>query len=219
MKIPRASSPRPRGFTLIELLVSVGIFMVVMLITIGALVGMADADRKAQSIQAVVDNLNFALDDMSRNIRTGMTYHCVENGIDPGGEPIGNLSLTSNCGFNGSSYMAFEGAGGSSSNPNDQIVYWFAPAATCGPGYTGGCIEKSVNSGQTFLPLTSPQVFIDSLRFYVTGTCPLTSGSGCAPDSLQPKAVIVLSAHIQLTAQTKTTIELQTTVTQRIFDQ
>ena len=68
----------PRGFTLIELLVSVALFSVVMLISVGSLVAMAEAARKAESIKSVLNNLNFAFDSMSRTIRTGYLYHCTD---------------------------------------------------------------------------------------------------------------------------------------------
>src|SRR5579872_2581420 len=118
MQVPK------RGFTLIELMVSVGLFMIVMLISIGALVSMANADRKAQSIQVVIDNLDFALDDMSRIIRTGTTYHCTDIAGDSIGS-MGNPATTQDCTNNGSSYIAVEGPNGDPNNSNDQIVYWF----------------------------------------------------------------------------------------------
>ena len=207
------------GFALIELIVSVGLFMAVMLVAVGALTSMAEADRKAQGIQAIVDNLNFALDDISRNVRTGTYFHCVDGGVNPNGEPLANLSVPGNCASSGSTYVAIEGSRGNSANQNDQIVYWYSSNCSGLSGYSGGCIEKSVNSGATFLPLTSPSVFVDALRFYVTGSCPLTSGAGCTPDALQPKAVAILSAHIPLNAGTQTNLNLQTTLTQRVYDQ
>lgn len=62
------------GFTLIEFLVAVGVFTVVMLISVGALLTMIDASRKTQSLESVVNNLNFALEGMTRNMRTGSNY-------------------------------------------------------------------------------------------------------------------------------------------------
>ena len=76
---------RPRGFTLIEVLVSTGIFTVVMVIALGALLAMVERDRKAQTLKTVINNLNFALDSMSRAIRTGEEYHC---GSSSGGDCV-----------------------------------------------------------------------------------------------------------------------------------
>jgi len=202
-----------RGFTLIEMMVSVALFLVVILIAVGSLVGMVDADRKAQSIQSVVDNLDFALDDISRTVRTGTVFHCVDGGTNPSAETAASMATVGNCSSSGSLYMAVEGSAGSRVNVNDQIVYWFAPQATCGAGFVGGCIERSINSGGIFLPLTSPNVSIDASHFYVIGA------SAGPIDHMQPKATMVLTAHILLSDGTQTTLHLQTTLTQRSYDE
>src|SRR3989338_2524865 len=51
-----------RGFTLVELIVSIGLFAIVMLISVGALLALTGANRKAQALQSVMNNLNVALD-------------------------------------------------------------------------------------------------------------------------------------------------------------
>ena len=64
------------GFTLVEMIVSLALFSVVAVIAIGALLKVIDANDKAQSIQSAVTNLNFALESMSRDLRTGTDYDC-----------------------------------------------------------------------------------------------------------------------------------------------
>ena len=64
------------GFTLIEMIVSLGIFAVVAVIALGALVQIISANKKAQTLLATMTNMNFALDAMSREIRTGTGYYC-----------------------------------------------------------------------------------------------------------------------------------------------
>jgi len=63
-----------RGFTLIEFIVAVAIFVVVVLIAAGALLSIIEANRKTQSSKSVINNLNFALEGMSRSIRVGTDY-------------------------------------------------------------------------------------------------------------------------------------------------
>ncbi|TSC84080.1 MAG: Uncharacterized protein G01um101417_349 [Parcubacteria group bacterium Gr01-1014_17] len=62
------------GFTLIEMIMSVAVFTVVALIAAGALLAIADANRKAQTFKSVVNNVNFALESVARNLRTGSAY-------------------------------------------------------------------------------------------------------------------------------------------------
>lgn len=59
------------GFTLIELLVAIGIFSVVVIIVAGAITSVISANRQAQVITSVVNNLNFTLESMTRAIKTG----------------------------------------------------------------------------------------------------------------------------------------------------
>ncbi len=190
----------PAGFTLIELLVAVALFSVVMLISVGSLVGMAEAGRKAESIKSVLNNLNFAFDSMSRTIRTGFLYHCTDGTGDTYGS-MGSPASAQNCPTFGSSYVAFEGSRGNITSAGDQIIYRLR----------NGRVEVSKNSGTTFLPLTAPEVTVQNLRFYVSGAA--------AGDGSQPHMVITLSGYIQVSALNRTSIQLQTTLTQRLYDQ
>lgn len=71
-----------RGYTLIELIVSVGLFSLVMLMASGAYLMMISSNRNAQGITTGIDNLSFALETMTRNIRTGTGYGCPIVGVD-----------------------------------------------------------------------------------------------------------------------------------------
>ncbi|MEL6804355.1 MAG: type II secretion system protein, partial [Bacteroidota bacterium] len=71
-----------RGFSLIELLVSVSIYIVVITMAVGTLLVLIDANAKAQNMQDVMTNLTFAIDSMTREVRTGRGYYCSDT--DPG---------------------------------------------------------------------------------------------------------------------------------------
>src|SRR3989344_6877449 len=101
------------GFTLIEIMVSVSVFAVVVIIAVGALISINDANRKVQSMRALMYNLNFALENISRTLRTGSSYHCGATG---------SIIAPQDCAVTGSDYIAFEGANGSGLNTQDQIV-------------------------------------------------------------------------------------------------
>ncbi len=82
----RYSRESDKGFTLIEIIVAVGLFTVVMTLASGAYLIMISANRQAQSVATGINNLSFALETMTRNIRTGTDYGCPTGGIDcPGG--------------------------------------------------------------------------------------------------------------------------------------
>lgn len=72
----------PSGFTLIEIIVAVGLFTVVMTLASGAYLVIINANRQAQSVATGINNLSFALETMTRNIRTGTNYGCPISGSD-----------------------------------------------------------------------------------------------------------------------------------------
>lgn len=62
------------GFTLVEMMVAVSIFVIVALIISGAYITLANIFRKVQTNRAVIDNINFAMDTMTLQIREGQNY-------------------------------------------------------------------------------------------------------------------------------------------------
>lgn len=184
------------GFSLIEIMVSLAIFSIVVLVATGALLSIINANKKTQALKAVVNNFNFALENMARNIRVGKNYHCDANIVpqkdrrdcpSPGWEPS----------------MVFKAA-----ETNFTTAYQL----------NNGAIEKHDNldnPNESFVPLTSPEVEITDLRFYVTGNAPGASG-----DNLQPKVRLVVKGKMKNNAKLKldTTFNIQTTLTQRVLD-
>jgi prepilin-type N-terminal cleavage/methylation domain-containing protein len=65
-----------RGYTLVELIVAIGLFAMIMVLASGAYLVMINASRQAQGTAAGIDNLSFALETMTRTIRTGASYSC-----------------------------------------------------------------------------------------------------------------------------------------------
>ena len=75
------------GFTLIELIVALGVFMMVMTITLSAFLNIIDIQKKTEAFRKVNDNLNFAMEAIMREIREGTKY-C------PSGCASGSFSFT-----------------------------------------------------------------------------------------------------------------------------
>lgn len=82
-----------RGYTLIELIVAVGLFALVMLLASGAYLMMIGLNRHAQGIATGINNLSFAVETMTRTIRTGSLYDCGGLGDCPSG--AGSFSFRS----------------------------------------------------------------------------------------------------------------------------
>lgn len=76
----RSKSRFGAGYTLVELIVAVGLFAFVMLLASGAYLIVIGANRQTQGIATGIDNLAFALETMTRTIRTGKDYSCNSAG-------------------------------------------------------------------------------------------------------------------------------------------
>ncbi len=94
---------RSRGYTLIELVIAVGLFAVIMMLASGAYFMMISISRQTQGIATGIDNLSFAIETMTRTIRTGTNYSC--NG---GGNGNGNGS---DCTSGGSTFHVVSSSG------------------------------------------------------------------------------------------------------------
>ncbi len=128
------------GFTLIEMIMSVGVFTIVALIAAGALLAIADANRKAQAFKSVVNNMNFALESVTRNLRTGSEYSSI-------GFSQGNCL---NDYVNGISFISQEGTSLSYKLQGTQIT-------------------RTI-SGKNPIGITAPEVIVDRFCFLIEGT-------------------------------------------------
>ncbi|MBI4065656.1 prepilin-type N-terminal cleavage/methylation domain-containing protein [Candidatus Kaiserbacteria bacterium] len=63
-----------RGYTLVELIVAVGLFALIMMLASGAYFIMINLNRQIQGATTGINNLSFALETMTRDIRTGTNY-------------------------------------------------------------------------------------------------------------------------------------------------
>jgi prepilin-type N-terminal cleavage/methylation domain-containing protein len=77
-----------KGFTLIEMLVTVGLFAIIVTIAVGAFVNAERTERQVSSLIAAQSNVSLAVEQMSRNIRTGYLF-CH----DPGDSTAPSLPL------------------------------------------------------------------------------------------------------------------------------
>lgn len=118
---------KQQGFTLIEVMVSVTIFVVVMLVGVGSLIDVNKAHKATQNARSLIDTLNFAMEDMSRNLRLGYDYYCGDISsytADTSKNP------KNDCPDDASSSIIFEPMNGkfpdglSSPNTNNQVVYF-----------------------------------------------------------------------------------------------
>lgn len=181
-----------KGFTLIEILVSVSIFSVVMLIAVTTLLSLVDANRKAQSMQLVMNNLNFAVDHLTRALATGRNYYCQDIDVEDSGYTLPANTAENNC---------LDGENG--------IVVLTDKGLRTGYAFQGGQLWRNVED-EGWLSVTSEDVVIEHMLFMVRNTDP--------SDGLQPTVNILVSGYAEGIRNTSSDFNLQTKVTQRLLD-
>ncbi len=185
------------------MLVSIALFAIVMVVCVGALLSLVGANKKAQALESVMNNLNISLDDMVRAIREGTNFNgsvgCASN---TGGGP-------DDC-TGGTQTFSFAPYGIDTTHSYTPTVYEYVMSGSTNCTTTtgaGGCIMRSENGGP-FYPLTAPEVSVTGMEFYVVGTA-----SG---DTIQPRVIITISGTAGGgSVKTSTTFDLQATALQR----
>lgn len=200
-----------QGFTLVEVMISIGLFTVIMIIGIGAILGVNVTNRKTQSMRAIIDNMSFVMEDMARSMRLGDFFVCVEDGApDLNDVILGNQQLTND----GPDQLSFGPCKGIAFEPywdsyptvgTNQVAYYIDSEAIWKKEPDMQFDDMLSN------PITPPEIIIDPDRsgFIVEGSD--------INDLRQPKITIVLVGTITLSG-VSTNFNMQTTVSQRLLD-
>lgn len=85
------------GFTLIEMIVSLALFSTVATISAGSLLVLVDNNSELRGEQSTISNLSYALDAMSRDLRSGFDYHCASYTSDDPFINQNSLTVNRNC--------------------------------------------------------------------------------------------------------------------------
>lgn len=199
------------GFSLIEVLVSLSIFTVVVTISVGALMMLISANARAQNMQSAMTNISYALDSITREIRTGTDYFCGAYNTFPLTTP-GTPNANRDC-INGASALSFNEGGRSltGSASSRRIAYRLS----------NGFIERRLGNGdgdanpnevEDWFRVTSPDVQITELSFYTTG-----SARGVA-NTQSPTVTLYLKGTSGEDDGTQVEFNIQTTVVQQLLD-
>jgi prepilin-type N-terminal cleavage/methylation domain-containing protein len=209
------------GFTLIEMIVSLAIFSVVVTIAVGALLVLISGNQRLQGEQGVMTNIAFAMDSMTREMRTGFNYYCDSSPNNSGINVFNptsdidriHVSLVNDCPegrpsgvpgtYHGVSF--FEGGDSITSGVGrNRILYYYDSSVGV------KTIFRRVADGEPQQIIAS-NLIVENANFFVTGSAPLSSGA----NTVQPSITIFL--QVKEAGEDKT-YEIETTVTQRILD-
>lgn len=205
---------KTKGFTLIEMIVSLGLFSVVIVVAVGALLTMVNADKQLQSEQSIMSNLSFALDSMTREIRTGINFYCDASasvsGIFSDGYDQDTIigDDTRDCSFgrqgNYVQGISFVESGNSiTGDSSSRILYFY--------NSDDKNIFRRVGN-KSAEPLIAGDLEITDAQFFVTGSDTLVLSN----NMLQPAVTIFIEARDKYDHDK--VYKIETTVSQRVLD-
>ena len=211
------------GFTLIEVMVSLAIFATIVTMGMQAVLSAMQQHRSIQSVRTVMDNLNFVMEDMARNIRLATNIRCVlisDGMLNPDGSTSGGgvwydsttLDVVPQSCPVGTSEIVFNSLGHSSTDGKFVTYVISNPYST-----TPNVIIKQKGADPISAQVVSPpEVIIDSSvsGFLVRGA---ETPSSPTPDFAQPTVVIRLAGSIK-DGTVVTPFAIQTSVTLRSLD-
>ena len=215
------------GFTLIEMIVSLALFATVATVSVGALLVLVASNVQLQNEQSVMTNLSFALDSMSREIRTGTDYFCdSQSTITANMSGVVNIfnddndldeifddadiqtrdcmdGMDNNTVFHG---IAFKEGGHSITDTGERILYFFDKIE--------GKIFRRVGNGPA-QSIVSSGIYIINAEFYVSGSDPLSLD---ADELDQPTVTIFIEAREVDDVNIAKPYWIQSTIVQRALD-
>ncbi len=147
------------GFTLIELMVATTLFTIIMLMGVGSLVVSSNLAKTAQKLRTAVDNVNFAMESITRELRTGTHYECETDVVN-----MASIGYSLDCATSGGNIIAFNPQVGSSSS---RVAYKLTDAR---PDGTRGIERCEYTTYKTCSDIVSTNVNITTLKFYVRGS-------------------------------------------------
>ena len=216
------------GFSLVEMMVAIAIFMVVAVVAVAALLKIVDADRKSKTLQDTVNNINFAMDSITREIRVGSDYNGYTtsyggSGVSTPGTNFSDTCTNASC-SNGTNvsivFLSSKTDTNDASNPphNLTYVYYFAPHPDGVSGHWTIMKAQQVNYSDTFsayqntsnlgsyAEIIDPSIVITAYSIKVVEGDPNT----------QPSVFLYIKGYTGKDVNTQTYFDLQTTISERI---
>ena len=201
---------RSQGFTIIEITVALAIFATVTLIAVGALVRIIAANQKSQTLQLAVNNIQFVLEAMSRELRVGSNFHCHDDPMSVDFNPAPSQCIIA--GAPSGAVIGFTSSEPDPALPTCRLV--FAYSFRPNPANTAQFLVekgKQAHCGEnlSFVSLIPPDVSITGYRL------------GVAYDSVNqpyPLAFIRIIGSVGDREVEKTEFDVQASVSQRILE-
>lgn len=214
IKIRKNKYIHNKGFTLIETLVSLALFSIVLVISGGVILSVINSNKQNQAIASVVSNLNYSLDSMIRDIKTGYLYKC---GTYSGNMTISDLKansdISANQCTNSKSIILISTISG-----NDIVVkYEFKNSIDLINGY----IEKTVYSpgvANVYNITDKNNVNIQSVNFTIQNPDSRDCSPNCIGSYGQPSVFVAIKGLSGSELVDASRFYIQTFISQRLIN-
>jgi prepilin-type N-terminal cleavage/methylation domain-containing protein len=192
--ISQKNQRRISGFTLVELLVAIALFSILVSIAAGGFVRALRSEREVSSMMSAESNISIALEEMTREMRTGYLF-CHD---------IGSTSPSPSC---------------SCSSPTGQppwtcqsLEFYNVAGEKIDYVLQDGVLERSdgAENGGALTPLTSSNVSTTYLGFTLFGNL--------ETDTWNPRITVAVSVEPSDSTISWSAANLETTVSARTFD-
>lgn len=184
-----------RGFTFVEVLVSLGIFATATTIVAATFASAYNVERRSLSYRVVQENTEFILEFLGKEIRNGRIDYSAYNAQPLGNNPVDELHLV----YRGTTYKERIFLDGSTVKIDREQP---------GGSYPG-----------TPIALSSSEVIIEELRFYIRPFDECTESSGDCDGQQRVTVVLKVTSSPEVTSSAQpVTVEVQTTFSARVYD-
>jgi prepilin-type N-terminal cleavage/methylation domain-containing protein len=195
------------GFTIIEVMIAMAIFTILVTIGIGSVLNAMQQHKSSENTRTVMDNLNFVMEDMARNIRLGQNIHCFVAGeAAPSFASDTDPVVPQDCALptDAHNQIMFNDQNG------QHVMYVISVPSTTGGAGSGVYKQKGDDPTKAQL-ISPPQVVMD---FYRSG---FTVQGAPAGDGAQPTVLIRLAGTVTHKG-IESKFAIETTVTLRALD-
>ena len=207
------------GFTLLEMIVALGIFMIVAVVAVGALVRITGLNRQAQTLQNSMNNLTFGLESMSREMRVGSSFDCIPNApsvwsfpssIGASGCPMNRIDTLS------PTIIVFASSNVDPNTPTCHLLYAYRLVQLSTPGSPWSlqkAQQASCGSSQaTFYPVMDDMNM--TLQNFQIAVYPRST----SPDLGYAWAFVRLKGYAGLRVLDQNQFDVQTSISERLSD-
>lgn len=182
-------------------MVSVGLFTVIMIIGITAIINVSNTYRQNRAIRSSIDNISFSMEEMFRNIRLGYNYRCLNSINDA--NALDNDSPLDGQSCRGISFSPFWA-------PFERMSY-FIEEDNQGRLTLFKMIGDYDPNSDNITFMTSSDISInESSGFSIFGSNPF--------DEFQPYVVIRMAGSVGISQNNRSSFNLQTVASQRLLD-